>query len=87
MAKIMSHFKYVVLGGGNASGYAAKAFVEHGVAKGEVLIITDEAVRGRAADSMGRRSCSHAPNGPQGPQCPCRHACPYTSACPKHTHG
>lgn len=35
-------FKYVVLGGGNASGYAAWEFVKQGVGKNEVCIITDE---------------------------------------------
>lgn len=38
----MSHFKYIVLGGGNASGYAARQFVKLGGAKGELAIITDE---------------------------------------------
>ncbi|KAG2438025.1 hypothetical protein HXX76_005639 [Chlamydomonas incerta] len=37
-------YRTVILGGGNASGYAAKAFVEAGVEKGDVCIITDEAV-------------------------------------------
>ncbi|GMH38143.1 hypothetical protein BSKO_06027 [Bryopsis sp. KO-2023] len=40
----MSSFKYLVLGGGNASGYAAKEFVKRGVNKGELCIITDEEV-------------------------------------------
>lgn len=39
-----SFYKYVVLGGGNASGYAAKEFVGAGGQAGELCIITDEAV-------------------------------------------
>jgi len=35
-------YKYVVLGGGNASGYVAKTFVEKGEASGNVCIISDE---------------------------------------------
>jgi hypothetical protein len=38
-------YKYVVVGGGNASGYAARAFVLQGLAAGELCIITDEPVR------------------------------------------
>ncbi len=37
-----STYKYVVLGGGNASGYAAKTFVENGGKAGELCIITEE---------------------------------------------
>ncbi|CAL8465067.1 g4602 [Coccomyxa elongata] len=37
-----SSYKYVVLGGGNASGYAAREFVQRGVGKGELAIITEE---------------------------------------------
>lgn len=37
-----STYKYVVLGGGNASGYAAKTFVENGGKAGEMCIITEE---------------------------------------------
>jgi hypothetical protein len=38
-------FKYVVLGGGSAAGYAAREFVKGGVAAGELAIVGDEAVR------------------------------------------
>ncbi|EIE20462.1 monodehydroascorbate reductase [Coccomyxa subellipsoidea C-169] len=37
-----SSFKYVVLGGGNSSGYAAREFVQRGIGKGELAIITEE---------------------------------------------
>ncbi|KAK9917100.1 hypothetical protein WJX75_000871 [Coccomyxa subellipsoidea] len=37
-----SSYKYVVLGGGNSSGYAAREFVQRGVGKGELAIITEE---------------------------------------------
>ena len=40
----VQHFKYVIIGGGNGSGYAAKQFVEMGGAPGELCIISDEAV-------------------------------------------
>eukprot|EP00877_Chromochloris_zofingiensis_P009363 jgi/Chrzof1/4680/Cz14g22170.t1 len=36
--------KYVVLGGGNASGYVAKEFAAKGIEKGQLTIITDEPV-------------------------------------------
>eukprot|EP01025_Chloroclados_australasicus_P005877 TRINITY_DN1188_c2_g1_i1.p2 TRINITY_DN1188_c2_g1~~TRINITY_DN1188_c2_g1_i1.p2 ORF type:complete len:496 (-),score=80.67 TRINITY_DN1188_c2_g1_i1:308-1795(-) len=35
-------YKYVVLGGGNASGYAARQFLQNGVSPGEVCILTNE---------------------------------------------
>lgn len=38
------HFKYVVLGGGNSSGYAAKQFVELDGAPGDLCIVSEEAV-------------------------------------------
>jgi len=38
----MSSFQYVVLGGGNASGYAAHRFVKNGLGPGQLCIITDE---------------------------------------------
>lgn len=41
----MANFKYVILGGGNAAGYAAKEFVSQGIQQGELCIITDEPVR------------------------------------------
>lgn len=36
--------EYVVVGGGNSAGYAAKAFVDHGQADGKLLIVGAEAV-------------------------------------------
>ncbi|KAG6401591.1 hypothetical protein SASPL_138453 [Salvia splendens] len=38
-------FKYVILGGGVAAGYAAREFAKHGVKLGEVALISKEAVR------------------------------------------
>lgn len=38
------HYKYVVLGGGQAAGYAAREFVSGGVKPGELLIIGKENV-------------------------------------------
>ncbi|GAB4823794.1 hypothetical protein N2152v2_010840 [Parachlorella kessleri] len=35
-------YKYVLLGGGNSAGYAAREFVKRGGPKGELAIITDE---------------------------------------------
>jgi hypothetical protein len=40
-----SSYKYVVLGGGNAGGYAAAEFIKRGGGKDELAIITDEPVR------------------------------------------
>lgn len=40
----VEHFKYVILGGGNSAGYAAKQFVELDGAPGELCIISDESV-------------------------------------------
>lgn len=37
-------FKYVVVGGGNASGYAAEQFLKKGASKGELCIISAEPV-------------------------------------------
>ncbi|KAL1541372.1 monodehydroascorbate reductase (NADH) [Salvia divinorum] len=37
-------FKYVILGGGVAAGYAAREFAKHGVKLGEVALISKEAV-------------------------------------------
>lgn len=39
-----SGYKYVVLGGGNAAGYAAAEFHKRGSAKGNVAIISEEPV-------------------------------------------
>ncbi|XP_072986734.1 monodehydroascorbate reductase 3, cytosolic [Typha latifolia] len=38
------HFKYVILGGGVAAGYAAREFAKHGINPGELAIISKEAV-------------------------------------------
>lgn len=38
------HFKYIILGGGVAGGYAAKEFAKQGVQPGELAIISKEAV-------------------------------------------
>ena len=46
-------FKYVILGGGNAAGYAARRFVEAGGAAGELAIVTDEPVRGAGGRVCG----------------------------------
>ncbi|XP_028774862.1 monodehydroascorbate reductase, chloroplastic/mitochondrial-like [Neltuma alba] len=35
--------EYVIVGGGNAAGYAARTFVEHGMADGRLCIVTKEA--------------------------------------------
>eukprot|EP00798_Chlamydomonas_sp_ICE-L_P019888 gene19888-26592_t len=40
----LSTFKYVVLGGGNSAGYAAKQFLESGLKPGELAIIGEEPV-------------------------------------------
>jgi len=39
-----SSYKYVVLGGGNAAGYAADEFHKNGKAKGDLAIISAEPV-------------------------------------------
>lgn len=36
--------EYVIVGGGNSAGYAARTFVEHGMADGKLCIVTKEAV-------------------------------------------
>lgn len=36
--------EYVIVGGGNSAGYAARTFVEHGMADGRLCIISKEAV-------------------------------------------
>lgn len=35
--------EYVIVGGGNAAGYAARTFVEHGMANGKLCIVSKEA--------------------------------------------
>ena len=37
-------YKYVVLGGGQAAGYAAAEFVKRGVSAGELAIVSAEGV-------------------------------------------
>lgn len=44
VAMAASGYKYVVLGGGNAAGYAAAEFQKRGSAKGNVAIISEEPV-------------------------------------------
>lgn len=39
---VQHEFKYVILGGGNSAGYAAREFVAQGGAKGEMCIVTEE---------------------------------------------
>lgn len=36
-------FRFVIVGGGNAAGYAARTFVEHGMANGRLCIVSKEA--------------------------------------------
>lgn len=58
-AMATSSYKYVVLGGGNAGGYAAAEFVKRGGGKDELAIITDEPVGHcllAAARSVGQPS-------------------------------
>lgn len=40
-----SGYKYLILGGGQAAGYAAAEFVKRGGKKGELGILSSEAVR------------------------------------------
>ena len=40
----MSHFKYLIVGGGNSAGYAARQFVKLGGLAGQLGIITEEKV-------------------------------------------
>lgn len=47
-----SEYKYVVLGGGNAAGYAAAEFQKRGSAKGNVAIISEEPVRSCFQESL-----------------------------------
>ena len=43
--RVEMKFRYVIIGGGNVAGYAAKEFVANGGAKGELCIISSEKVR------------------------------------------
>ena len=36
--------RFVIVGGGNAAGYAARTFVEHGMANGKLCIVTKEVI-------------------------------------------
>ena len=45
LAMAASGYKYMVLGGGQAAGYAAQEFVKRGGKKGELAILSSEAVR------------------------------------------
>jgi succinate dehydrogenase/fumarate reductase flavoprotein subunit len=45
MAAEAKQFKYVILGGGVAAGYAAREFGKQGVNPGELAIISKEPVR------------------------------------------
>ncbi|MCF8234033.1 MAG: NAD(P)/FAD-dependent oxidoreductase [Bacteroidales bacterium] len=40
----MKHFKYIILGGGTTAGYAAEEFVEQGIDKEELAIVTAESI-------------------------------------------
>lgn len=42
--QLMSTFKHIILGGGNAAGYAVREFVKRGVAAGDVCLISSENV-------------------------------------------
>lgn len=44
MPAFKGKFDFVIVGGGNAAGYAAKEYVSKGGPKGELLIITSEPV-------------------------------------------
>lgn len=44
MAATANHFKYIILGGGVAAGYAAREFAKLGVKRGELALISKEAV-------------------------------------------
>lgn len=37
--------RFVIIGGGNAAGYAARTFVEHGMADGRLCIVSKEVIR------------------------------------------
>lgn len=38
-------WRFVIVGGGNAAGYAARTFVEHGMADGRLCIVSKEVIR------------------------------------------
>ena len=65
-AMASSDYKYVVLGGGQAAGYAAAEFVKRGVSKGELAIVSSEGV------SSCRRSRMPMPIGASTMQGPAR---------------
>lgn len=37
--------RFVIVGGGNAAGYAARTFVENGMADGRLCIVTKEVIQ------------------------------------------
>jgi hypothetical protein len=40
--KQLPNCRYVIVGGGNAAGYVARTFVEHGMADGRLCIVSKE---------------------------------------------
>ena len=42
--RMAQHFDYLIVGGGNAAGYACREFVAQGVAAGKVGIVAQESV-------------------------------------------
>jgi hypothetical protein len=53
--------KYVIVGGGVAAGYAAKTFVEGGLGKGQLLILSADDVRPHVMIHIAT-SISHKPS-------------------------
>ncbi|KAL2902645.1 Monodehydroascorbate reductase chloroplastic/mitochondrial [Bienertia sinuspersici] len=49
--------EYVIVGGGNAAGYAARTFVEHGLADGKLCMVTKECANccELVTDELGKR--------------------------------
>jgi monodehydroascorbate reductase (NADH) len=42
LMSLLTDCRYVIVGGGNAAGYAARTFVEHGMADGRLCIVSKE---------------------------------------------
>ncbi|KAK9853360.1 hypothetical protein WJX84_010829 [Apatococcus fuscideae] len=63
------HYKYVVVGGGQAAGYAAREFVSGGVKPGELLIIGKEDYVSYERPTLSKAYCK-----PEGPKLPAFHA-------------
>lgn len=40
----MGDCRFVIVGGGNSAGYAARTFVEHGMASGKLCIVSKEVI-------------------------------------------